>query len=376
VEPNRVHEMLNPARLEFARTRRKWTKAKLAQALGVQSRSIQGYESGEYAPEPERLTLISKLLAFPEDFFFGDDLPKIAEHTASFRSMSKMSAALKESALGAGALAFVLNGWIESQFNLPVTDLPNLSDLSPEDAAATLRRMWGLGETPISNMIHLLESKGVRIYSLAIEAREVDAFSVWHNNTPFVFLNTFKSAEHSRFDVGHELGHLVRDSHSMLHGNVHSPEMEREANAFASAFLMPRNSVVALKPDLPTVHQLIELKSHFGVSLAALAYRMNQLDLLTEWTYRSLCIEIAKKGYRTKEPKPMRQETSQMLAKVFQVLRAEGIKKSDIASELCLFVEDLDNLTFGLTISSVAASGGAESSSVAKARSQELRLVK
>ena len=72
----------------------------------------------------------------------------------------------------------------------------------------------------------------------------------------------------------------------------------------------------------------------------------------------------------------MRQETSQMLAKVFEVLRAEGTKKSDIASELCLLVEDLDNLTFGLTISGVAASGGAESGGVSKARSRELRLVK
>ena len=45
-------------------------------------------------------------------------------------------------------------------------------------------------------------------------------------------LNTFKSAEHSRFDASHELGHLVRDSHSMLHGKAHSPEMEREANAY------------------------------------------------------------------------------------------------------------------------------------------------
>jgi len=346
--------MLNPARIEFARTRRRWTKTKLAEALGVQSRSIQGYESGEYSPEPERLEQIANLLRFPLSFFSGPDLPKISEHTASFRSMSKMSASLKESALSAGSLAFILNNWIESRFNLPTANLPDLSDLSPEDAAATLRRIWGLGETPVSNMIHLLESKGIRVYSLAIEAREVDAFSVWHENTPFVFLNTFKSAEHSRFDACHELGHLVRDSHSMLHGKAHSPEMEREANAFASAFLMPRNSVVAHRPNLPTIGQLISLKSFWGVSLAALAYRMNSLGLLTEWTYRSLCIDIAKKGYRTKEPNPMRQEVSQMLAKVFEALRGEGIGKTDIAAELCLLVEDLNNLTFGLTLSGVS----------------------
>lgn len=347
--------MLNPSRLEFARTRRGWTKARLAKELGVQPRSIQGYESGEYAPETERLELIARLLEFPVQFFFGEDLPVISEHTASFRSMSKMTAALKNSALGAGATAFILNDWLEERFCLPESNLPDLSDLAPEEAAATLRRIWGLGEAPVSNMIHLLESKGVRVYSLAIDAREVDAFSVWYKNKPFVFLNTIKSAEHSRFDAAHELGHLVRDSHSMKHGEAHSPEMEREANAFASAFLMPRSSVIAYRPNPPTLPRLIALKRTWGVSLAALAFRMNQLGLLTEWTYRNLCIEIAKNGYRTKEPNPMRPESSQVLTKVFEALRSEGVTRTDIAKELFLMPGDIDNLTFCLAVSAVTA---------------------
>lgn len=387
--------MLNPERIEFARTRRRWTKTRLAKAIGVQSRSIQGYESGEYSPEPERLAKIAELLRFPVPFFSEPDLPKISEHTASFRSMSKMSDSLKESALAAGSLAFLLNNWIESRFNLPTANLPDLSDLSPEDAAATLRRIWGLGEAPVGNMIHLLESKGIRVYSLAIEAKEVDAFSVWHNNTPFIFLNTFKSAERSRFDAGHELGHLVRDKYSMLHGKVNnvqaehddldsdvllgrlsSHQRERDANAFSSAFLMPRNSVIAHRPILPTIPQLIELKSLWGVSLAALASRMNQLKLLTEWTYRSFCIDIAKNGYRTQEPNGMRPETSQMLAKVFEMLRTKGIVKSDIANELFLLVEELDILTFGLTISGVPAGEDSERNIISSPRNPKLFLVK
>jgi Zn-dependent peptidase ImmA (M78 family)/DNA-binding XRE family transcriptional regulator len=368
--------MLNPSRIEFARTRRRWTKVRLAEELGVRSRTIQGYEAGEYEPEPERLAQLAELLRFPISFFFGPDLPKISEHTASFRSMSRMPAALRDSALNAGSLAFVLNHWIESRFSLPQAELPDLSDLSPEDAAATLRRIWGFGQAPISNMIHLLESKGIRVYSLAIEAREVDAFSVWHENTPFVFLNTFKSAEHSRFDAGHELGHLVRDRYSMLHSRVHGPEKEREANAFASAFLMPHDDVVARRPLLVTVPQLIKLKSYWGVSLAALAYRMNSLELVTEWTYRTLCIEIAKKGYRTTEPNPILQETSQMLGKVFDRLRREGIGRAEIANELSLTLDDLNALTFMLTLSSVRGPETGEANVVSTFRSAKLRLVR
>lgn len=368
--------MLNPSRIEFARNRRRWTKTRLAKELGVQLRSIQGYESGEYAPEAERLERIAQLLRFPIEFFFGDDLPVIADHTASFRSMSKMSDILKQSALGTGTMAFLLNDWIEKQFKLPTSNLPDLSDLAPEEAAATLRRMWGLGEAPIGNMIHLLESMGIRVFSLTIDAKEVDAFSVWHDDSPFVLLNTFKSSEHSRFDAAHELAHLVRDRHSMLHGRAHSPEMEREAQAFASAFLMPRASVIAHKPNFPTLPQLVKLKHMWGVSLAALAFRMNQLSLLTEWTYRNLCIQIAKHGYRTSEPEPMAHETSQMLAKVFTILRSEGIRRSDIARELCVHPDELDNLTFCLSISGVSAESGLNGEKQVESTRPVLRLVK
>lgn len=334
--------------------RRGFTKARLAKELGLQVRSIQGYETGEYAPEPEKLSALSAILRFPTDFFSGDDLPTIAPETASFRSMSKMSATLRNTALGAGVTAFLLNDWIEARFHLPEADLPDLSDLSPEEAAATLRRIWGLGEAPIGNLIHLLEAKGIRVYSLAIEAKEVDAFSVWHSGQPFVFLNTFKSAEHSRFDAAHELGHLVRDRHTMLHGTAHSPDMERDANAFASALLMPRANVLARGSGFVTLDKLTQLKQNWGVSLAALAYRMNHLGLFSEWTYRNLCIQIAKNGYRTSEPNPMRPESSQVLRKVFDALRSEGITRANLAKELHVIQDDIDNLTFGLTLSNVS----------------------
>jgi hypothetical protein len=51
------------------------------------------------------------------------------------------------------------------------------------------------------------------VFSLALDAAEVDAFSMWRQSTPYVFLNTKKSAEHGRFDAAHELGHLVLHRH-------------------------------------------------------------------------------------------------------------------------------------------------------------------
>lgn len=345
---------INPSQITFARVRRRFTKAQLAKELGVTARSIQNYETGNSVPDAETLAMIAKLLNFPQQFFFIEEtMPLIQEHSASFRSLSKMTEAMKNCALSAGAIAFKINDWMESRFTLPKADLPDLSDLSPADAAAALRRIWGLGNSPIPNMIHLLESKGIRVFSLAEEAREVDAFCTWHDSKPFIFLNTMKSAERSRFDAAHELGHLVRDVYSMLHGQLHGPEMERQADAFAAAFLMPEDSVSVSVPPAFTIAYLKKIKRYWGVSLVALAYRYHSLGKMTEWTYRNLCIEMAKNGYRTSEPDPMERESSQLLSKVLDFLQSQKIGRAEIAKSLCVNIDEINALTFKLTRLSV-----------------------
>jgi Zn-dependent peptidase ImmA (M78 family) len=197
-------------------------------------------------------------------------------------------------------------------------------------------------------MIALLESKGVRVFSLSVDAREVDAFSMWYDGTPFVFLNTKKTAERCRFDAAHELGHLVMHRHGAPQGQ----EAEKEANAFASAFLMPRRSVLANAPRTATLKSLIAHKKFWNVSAAALNYRLHSLGLTTDWTYRTLCIDLAKLG-RDHEPESSPFESSQVLKKVFASLREDGISKSDVAKELLIQPEELDELTFGLMLNAL-----------------------
>lgn len=365
---------INPKQITFARVRRRYTKAQLAKELGVTSRTVQNYEAGTPAPDSETLAKIAKLLNFPQQFFFIDeDMPELQDHSVSFRALSKMSEAMKKCAFSVAALAFKMNEWLEEHFNLPQADLPDLSDLEPEEAAATLRRMWGLGNAPIPNMIHLLESKGIRVFSLTEEVRDADAFCTWYEGKPFVFLNTLKSAERSRFDAAHELGHLVRDVYSMKHGKMPDPEIEKQANAFASAFLMPKESVVANQPPAFTTTYLMKLKHYWGVSLVSLAYRFHSLGLISEWNYRTLCIEMAKKGYRTNEPEEMDREQSQLLTKVQDFMQSQKKGWRDIALKLSLNVDEIHALTFRLTPLSIVK-GEATSESTLKTV-PKLRLV-
>jgi Zn-dependent peptidase ImmA (M78 family)/DNA-binding XRE family transcriptional regulator len=360
----------NPSRLTLARKRRGLTKARLAKAVGVEPRSISAYESGEFGPDDERLQKLSSVLRFDARFFHGDDLDEPSPDCASFRALTKMTASQRDIALGCGAVALMLNEWIESRFELPAADLPDFSGTEPEAAAYMLRQQWGLGELPIKNMVHLLEARGVRVFSLAIDASTVDAYSMWRGRTPFVFLNTNKTSEHSRFDAAHELGHLVLHRHGSPQGQI----AEREANAFASALLMPRSSVLAHAPKFATLDSIIERKKIWSVSVAALNYRLHALGVLTDWHYRSLCIEIAKRGFRTSEPFEIKRETSQIYAKVFSALRDEGITKRDIAHELAVLPDEVEQLVFGLMITGISSAESRPSDT--RTKRANLRLVR
>ncbi len=360
----------NPSRLTLARKRRGITMTRLAKVVGVDLRSVSAYEKGEFEPGDDKLKQLAKALNFPLSFFLGDDLEELSPDIASFRSMSKMTARQRDMALGAGAIALMLNKWVEQRFELPASDLPDLSrEKGPEAFAEAMRRYWGLGELSVKNIVHLLESKGIRVFSLAVDAAEVDAFSMWHEDVPYVFLNTNKSAEHSRFDAAHELGHLVMHRH----GGPHGLDAEREANAFASAFLMPRSSVLANAPQLATVDHLIKLKKYWGVSVAALTYRLHVVGLVSDWHYRNLYVEIAKRGYRKSEPDGSQREISQILGKVFAALRNDGISKNDIAAELRIPAEEIEELVFGLALT--ALDGKNSGASRTPHKGTHLRLV-
>lgn len=384
--------MTTASRLVLARKRRGLTVTRLAQMAGLTARRLSDYENGRAHPSAPSLAALAEALEFPESFFTAEEVADLSVESVSFRALSKMTASQRDIALSGGRLARILQDWIGARFRLPTPTLPSLTSFSrlgegeqvpfpgesgsadcpAEKAAELVRARWGLGVAPIPNMVHLLEAHGVRVFSLSRDCPEVDAFSFWDRGIPFVLLSTEKTAERGRFDAAHELGHLV------LHGEEqvpHGPQAEGEAHRFAAALLMPAADVLAYAPRNPSTNWILQAKRRWKVAAMALAHRLHELNLTTEWQYRTHCVELGRLGYRKAEPQSaLVRETSQVLGKVFTALRAEGTPPSDVARDLQLRPADLNDLIFGLVVT--AQDGGRGDARSGAVRRPQLSVVR
>jgi Zn-dependent peptidase ImmA (M78 family)/transcriptional regulator with XRE-family HTH domain len=356
--------MITASRLTLARKRRGMSLVRLSQLAGVSTRTLSAYENNDGQPTSETLSRLAEVLEFPESFFTAEELDELSPGAASFRALSKLTAGQRDAALSAGRLAMELSAWIMDRFRLPEPDVPSLNlfhDLkeaaNPEAAAEVARARWGLGNAPVPNMIHLLEAHGVHVFSLAQQCIEVDAFSLWWKGSPFIFLNTLKTAERSRFDAAHELGHLVLHSEDR---KPHGRGQEQEANHFAASFLMPKSSVLAHMPRNPSTRQIVTGKRIWKVAAMALTHRLYEIGLSSDWHYRNASIELGRLGYRTGEPGGIQRESSQVFTKVFSALRAEGLTLAEVAKDLHMSTTDLNEAVFGLVVTALdgGASGG------------------
>ena len=245
-----------PSRLRDARLASRLNQSELATVIGVSRQAISAFEQGEKAPEPETLARIAGALKQSVSFFAAEDRPVFGESSARFFRAHGPDTKRRYLMCDVFGKWFVQIARYFYEFvNFPKVDLPSMSPQRPsgrytdeeiEAAAEQCRKQWGLGLGPLSNVVGLLESKGVAVCRYEFEEEKIEAFSFWNGPRPFIFLSSDKeSSARSRFDAAHELGHLI------LHRWIGTDDLEdpkvlkaveREANRFAGALLLPRQS--------------------------------------------------------------------------------------------------------------------------------------
>ena len=312
-------------------------------------RTVTAWESGEVDSPPS--DIIAKALRFPEEFFYGDDPFLVPSESVSFRALSSMLARQVDRVLATAALAIEFSRWIDQHYTSPAVDLPDLSDsqsLEPALAAESVRSIWGINENPVRDALFLLEKKGIRVFSLPVSDREVDAFSFWYDRRPFILLDTGRTSERMRFDLAHELAHLLLHRQSQLR----SRETEQQAHDFASSFLMPADALYGQVTGQLRFDDIFKLKKHWKVSAVAMLSRLWHLRIISEWHYRTWMIELSKRGYRLSEPGGVHPESSRLFRQLFSYARQDGWTLARISEELRFPEGEIDGMVFGLAIAS------------------------
>jgi Zn-dependent peptidase ImmA (M78 family)/DNA-binding XRE family transcriptional regulator len=349
-----------PERLLLARRLRGYTKKYIAEELKVSEASLTHWESGRSVPQQETLRRLARVLDIPEGFLRLEGASIVDPEAVSFRSLRALTRSNRDRATAAATVAAQIASWINQAYRLPEPSLPDLSDAPADLAAAEMRRLWNLGHGPLPSTVSLLEYAGVRCFALGFELPQADALSTWIDETPLVLFNVMKSAERSRNDAAHELGHLVLHRHKAPAGD----QAEREAIAFASELLLPADSVKQSAQRAAsraiTLSELLQLKAYWGVSAAMMLKRLSQLEVVAEWAARGLWQQLAMNGYRSSEPFGRAREHSQVLDQVVRHLRSSGKRPfQHIAQQLQLSTADVRQRVEGLLAVEVLE-GGAE----------------
>lgn len=302
---------LNGERLKKARVYRGFSVSELAEKAGCSRQSIYMYESEKTKRvDLDTIAQIAKALNFPERFFYEHDL-KAEIGSTYFRSLLTTSSRYRDTQKQKMEFLADIFVFLQEYLEFPHCSIPNCIGQTPEEAAITLRREWHLGTRPIENIVSLVESKGIIVTKFPVETNDIDAFSqlvkIGDEDIYLIGYSENKtSASRIHFDIAHELGHIC------LHGWSEDiekidpddfKEREKEANEFAAAFLLPKETFArdaSMNPK--SIPAYTEIKRKWKVSIQAMARRSYSLGLITMEEYQELIRTMQRRGIRKQEP--------------------------------------------------------------------------
>lgn len=344
--PQYALDRLDEQRITLAREVRGLTKKELAHKTNKSPSAISQIERRLIRPDLETFVRISMALRVPTTFFIKrDNTSKPIEIDAChFRSRASTSQIVRRQSARKGDLLIDLIELLEqkgiafpednvSKFSATVSSVEEI-----ETIATRLRNHWEMGLGPIPNIVKLVESKGIIALPLHESCDKVDAYSTWRGKRACVFLSQSKTASRNRFDVSHELGHLI------LHEDKPGDrQTEREANRFAGAFLAPRESFAPECPRRWSLEAFRRLKDRWKVSIGALLMRAKDLGIMSQSSAQRAIIDLKRRHLWTNEGPEWPMERPTLIEQALMLLK-DKISLDDISLEMTIYKEELKEL--------------------------------
>jgi len=273
------------ANLLRLRKDRDMTQEQLAETAGLSRGAYRNLEKGRAVPRSDTLRTLSEALKVSVKELL---IPVRPLERVRFRSLKRLKSRDQ-------VLADV-SRWLQD-----FTDIEQMLGEQPKHAlkeiwrvlarrkcldipaiAALAREHFGLNDRePVHDICGLLESQGIKVYSLQVANDAFMGLSVAEEDGgPAIIVNTWERlpVETWIFSAAHELGHLLQHlSAYNAAEEQEDPEQEQEADQFASHFLMPE-SIFRKEWDetagLPLVDRVLKIKRVFRVSWRTVLYRI------------------------------------------------------------------------------------------------------
>ncbi|RWC67674.1 MAG: ImmA/IrrE family metallo-endopeptidase [Mesorhizobium sp.] len=295
----------NHSLLLLARQYRRASQEEVAAKAGLTQGHYSRIENG-LLPEglsEENAERIAGVLDFPVDFFYLSDgltgLP-LSVHPMHRRKAAVGERVLKQIHAELNIRLIHLRRYMRAANLKPELPLPEIDPDEgggPQMIAQTLRRAWSIPDGPISNLTDYCERAGILVIWCDLE-KGIDGVTMKVRDLPpCVFLNRNVPADRMRGSLAHELGHVI------MH-RIPTEEMEDEANAFASEFMVPekqyRRQFIGRAGI--SLEWLALQKAYWKMSMAYLLYRANSTGSITRHQNEYAWRKISSLGWRIREP--------------------------------------------------------------------------
>lgn len=299
------------ARLQMARKELGLTQSEAGKQMGMATSTISEIEAGKRSVTGAELHRFAHLYHRPLAFFFGEEPEESAGFAYLFREVD--SAILDRASIV--LFRELIRDYTVLEEVVEAAPLPLPPDYSrfgfrTEQDAETLAEMergrLGLGDAPLKDLMNLLDGiVGIRTFLVPVEHQSWSGLVTRdERGRPCIAVNAKEESYRRNFTLAHEYGHIL--AHFAKEGMpaaridrainlVQRSTDEGFANAFASAFLMPRRAILAQLESVLganngqfTDADLVHLALQFGVSGQALSARLVGLRKLPRHVHEEL----------------------------------------------------------------------------------------
>lgn len=314
VKPEVLQKLRETSGFRYEEIEQQARKLKRAHYAAITRQELEDWERGLTSPDLEHLETLSEIYGCPVGYFFLDELPA-SVLPLSYRGLAAEKEGRLSSLTQRTLRRFLdLSDWMATlleehgiawEVRIRPASAQPLDRLVAEErerlgVSEQVRQEWQTPEDALAWWRRRIESRGVFVFEMKLEAGEVRGASRWVASYPFILVNhqDAEAATGRLFTLLHEYAHLLTHKDGITcdfrGSGQEGQEGERLANRFAARLLLPPGQFKETLQQANKLRfkdnwsdaELDELRRAFFVSRDVVAITLQEMNLAPAEFYR------------------------------------------------------------------------------------------